>query len=148
MALPASPASQQVSVTSVPPSVPSGPKDENLTCQWTGCSEKFDTAEDLYVSQPILVLFLLVSRACLLVLGGGRCRWSRRGRVCDGRRRMGVMEQEGSAPTLLQIPSLWSSTELKLTKIISSLGTEPSLRYSRWSKIYEQPVLDLCVGNL
>ena len=78
MALPASPASQQVSVTSVPPSVPSGPKDENLTCQWTGCSEKFDTAEDLYVSQPILVLFLLVSRACLLVLGEGRCRGSRR----------------------------------------------------------------------
>lgn len=38
------------------------------------------------------------------------------GRVCDGRRRMGVMEQEGSAPTLLQIPRLWSSTELKLTK--------------------------------
>ena len=74
MAAPPNSATQQAP-TSAPQSAPSGNKqDENLTCQWTGCSEKFDTAEDLYVSSGSLVVILTF---LLLVLGEG-CRVKRR----------------------------------------------------------------------
>ncbi|KAI5804568.1 hypothetical protein EDC01DRAFT_426034 [Geopyxis carbonaria] len=47
MAVPPSPATS-VPVNSAPTSVPTGPKEDNLSCQWSGCSERFETAEDLY----------------------------------------------------------------------------------------------------
>jgi hypothetical protein len=43
-------APQVVAPPALPTLAPAPSKNDELTCQWTGCVEKFDTAEDLYVS--------------------------------------------------------------------------------------------------
>jgi len=111
MTLPESPASQhqqaqaathQAPAVAPPPPAPSGgsKNDENLTCQWTNCSEKFDTAEDLYVSgcSSLLLFSRKLGEATLekeegIGSFGGR----------EKKKRMG--NREGSA-LFLRIPSL------------------------------------------
>jgi chromosome segregation ATPase len=51
----AGPSNQNVAMTA-------NNKDEHLTCQWQGCSEKFDTAEDLYVSCSQVFFFFFFFR--------------------------------------------------------------------------------------
>lgn len=119
--MPQSPATS-VPVAAAPPSVPtSGPKDEaNLLCQWTGCSEKFENPEDLYVSQSCLCVFWRF-------LGGRR-----RGQTAT----CGLGTR--SKPFLAS--SHWRHLPL------TPLRTEPSLRHSRWPQEHQQPVPDVCVG--
>ena len=81
-------------------------KDQTLGCQWTSCTEKFDTAEDLYVSRnpPPFIRVSSFFVASSIFLGVGSTSWrtgegkkERRGRrwerMVDGRhgtRRLGI----------------------------------------------------------